>query len=349
MKPSVVVAPDFRRMEEIFDPPTSERLHDLVDVRWGRDGPVPQEDFTAALQDATAVILGTWHYGTDAIRKAGPSLRHVFEVAGGHTHQQLNYGACFERGITVGSCAPAFGPAVAEMALALSLAAARLVNEGDAAFRSGEERWLHDGNVGAATLFGKTAGFVGAGNLARHLQRLLEPFAIRFLAYDPWIKDQALAERSIEPADLPTLFAQSDLIYVLASPTPDNHQLVSRELMYLLEPDNVLVVMSRAHLVDFEAMTDLVLAGRFRIAIDVFPCEPFDPHHRIRRAKRAVFSAHRAGAIPEALLEIGRMVVDDLASLLAGRKPLRMQYATPELIHSLGVDRPADGPLPPAG
>jgi phosphoglycerate dehydrogenase-like enzyme len=72
----------------------------------------------------------------------------------------------------------------------------------------------------------------------------------------------------------------------------------------------------------------------------VFPTEPFDPNHGIRGAKGAVLSAHRAGAIPEALLEIGRMVVDDLEALLAGRTPTRMQYATPQLIARL---RPGAG------
>jgi len=90
MKPKVIVAPEFRRMDEIFDPPTLERLHDLVDVQWGRDGPMPQEAFMAALQDATAVVFGTWRYGSDAIPNAGSSLRYVFEVAGGHGHVDLN-------------------------------------------------------------------------------------------------------------------------------------------------------------------------------------------------------------------------------------------------------------------
>jgi phosphoglycerate dehydrogenase-like enzyme len=148
MKPKVIVAPDFRRMDEIFDGATLARLNHLVDVVWGRDGPMPQDTFLAALQDATAVVFGTWHYGLDAIPSAGSMLRYVFEVAGGHSHLDLNYAACFERGITVGGCAGAFGPAVAEMALALSLASARLVAEGDAAFRAGEELWLHDGTSG---------------------------------------------------------------------------------------------------------------------------------------------------------------------------------------------------------
>ena len=129
MKPRVVVIPDFRTMTEVFDPPTLARLDDLADVVWGRDGPMPQEEFVAALADATAVVFGTWHYGRDAMRLAGDSLRYLFEVAGSHHHPHLDYATCFERGIAVGSCAPAFGPAVAEMALALTLDAARLVSE----------------------------------------------------------------------------------------------------------------------------------------------------------------------------------------------------------------------------
>lgn len=335
MKPRVIVAPDFRRMDEIFDASTLARLNNLADIVWGRDGPMPIDAFREALQDTTAVVFGTWHYGKDAIDRAGDSLRHVIEVAGSHRHPDLDYAACFERDITVGSCAPAFGPAVAEMALALSLAAARLVTEGDADFRAGEERWLHDGTVGAMTLHGKTFGFLGAGGLARSLQPLLEPFGGRLLAHDPWLDDAALRERGIESVDLPTLFAASHVVYVLAVPSPDNYQLVSRELMELLSPTDVLAVISRAHLVDFDAMTELILAGRFRAGIDVFPTEPLDADHPIRGARGAVLSAHRAGAIPEALLEIGRMVVDDLELLLDGRPPTRMQYATPDLVARL--------------
>jgi phosphoglycerate dehydrogenase-like enzyme len=284
VKPRVIVAPAFRQMSEIFDPISLQRLNELAEVRWGRDGAMPVEEFDVAMQEATAVVFGTWHYGRDSVAAAGPSLRHIFEVAGSFRHPDLNYPACFERDITVGSCAPAFGPVVAEMALALSLAAARLVTEGDAAFRRGDEPWLHAGNESAISLFGKTFGFVGAGGLSRHLQPLLKPFGGRFLAYDPWLDTSDLRERSIEPTDLETLFRASDVVYVLAVPSPDNRHLVSRRLMELLEPDAILAIISRAHLVDFDAMTQLVLQGRFRVAVDVFPQEPLAPDHPIRNA-----------------------------------------------------------------
>ncbi len=335
-KPKIVVAPHFRSVTEIFDPGTLDRLHGLGEIIWGRDGPLPRADMEASLADAAAVIFGTWEYGYDAIPVAGDNLRFVFEVAGSHNHKELNYRACLQRGIKVGGCAPAFGPAVAEMGLALALAAGRLVGEGDAAFRAGDEKWLHEGTAGAVTTWGKTVGFVGAGGLSVSLQQLLAPFQVRLVAYDPWLGGDVLRARGIEPVDLRELFATSDFVYVLAAPTPDNFQMIDAELMGLLQPNQTLVLLSRAHLVDFESMTDLVLEGRFRVAIDVWPSEPFDPNHRIRSARNAVFSAHRAGAIPEALLEIGRMVVHDLELLLRGHdEGLLMQYATPEMIDRL--------------
>ena len=335
MKPQVVVVPHFRHMDEIFDAGTLARLHEAADVIWGRDEPMPPDDFAAALETATAVVFGTWHYGRAAVPAAGERLRFIFEVAGGHSHRDLNYQACFERGVAVGSCSPAFGPAVAEMALALALAAGRLVNAGDAAFRAGKEKWLHDGTVGAVTMWNKTIGFVGAGGLSRSLQKIVAGFDVDFLAYDPWQDPTTLRRRGLEPVELGELMVRCDFIFVLAVPTPDNYHLITRELMELLRPHQTLAVISRAHLVDFEAMTDMLLAGRFRAAIDVFPTEPFEADHRIRRVPNAVFSAHRAGAIPEALQEIGRMVVDDLEDLLAGGRGGRLQYATPEMIAAL--------------
>jgi phosphoglycerate dehydrogenase-like enzyme len=89
---------------------------------------------------------------------------------------------------------------------------------------------------------------------------------------------------------------------------------------------------SRAHVVDFEALTDLVLARRFRAAIDVYPAEPLDPDHPIRDAPGVVLSPHRAGLVEEALREIGRRVVDDLEALVRGLPPRRLQTADPELV-----------------
>jgi phosphoglycerate dehydrogenase-like enzyme len=94
--------------------------------------------------------------------------------------------------------------------------------------------------------------------------------------------------------------------------------------------------LSRAHVVDFDALTELLAEGRFRAGIDVFPQEPLPKDHPIRKVKHAVLSSHRAGAMHEGLQNIGRLVADDLEAIVAGLVPQRMQVAQPEFIRLRG-------------
>jgi phosphoglycerate dehydrogenase-like enzyme len=327
-RPRVIVDPSFRSMAEIFRPEDATRLSEAVDVVWGRDEEMPLEDFRAALPDAVAVVTGGWRYG-DVFDDAR-SLRAIVAVSGGWP-TELDYVRCSERGIRVLSAAPAFGPAVAEMALALALASSRCIVAGDRAVRRGDERWLHAGNADAFLLYGQPVGFVGFGNIGRRLRDLLAPFGCRLSGYDPWLTDAVLRGEGVEPVPLARLLEGSRVIFVLASASVENRALLSRELLELIRPDAVLVLVSRAHLVDFEALTELVGEGRFRAAIDVFPVEPPALDDPIRTAAGAVLSAHRAGAVREALWEIGRMVVDDLEAIVRGLPPRSLQVAEPEL------------------
>lgn len=330
LKPTVIVDPHFRRMDEIFDQQHRDRLYDLVEVVWGKDEPMPQDDFLRALPDALAVVCADWRYGNEALASAA-NLRAILTVSGGFP-RNLDYDACFARGIRVLSAAPAFAHSVAEMALALALAASRDIPGGDRAMRAGNEKWLHAGNADAFMLFGKPVGFIGYGSIARSLHPLIAPFGCPISVYDPWLTDGTLRTFGVEPVELDRLLESSKVIFVLAAPSVENRALLSRERLERIQPGAVLVLVSRAHVVDFDALTDLVLAGRFKAAIDVFPTEPLESNHPIRKAEGAILSAHRAGPTVEGCHEIGEMLVDDLVAITRGLPPQRMQNAQPELI-----------------
>jgi phosphoglycerate dehydrogenase-like enzyme len=316
-------------MDDIFSAAEATRLCELVEVVWGRDDPMPLAEFEAALPEALAVVSSGWRYGP--VPASTEKLRAIITVSGGWP-PELDYGRCSERGIRVLSAAPAFAPAVAEMALALALACARDLVAEDRAMRAAEERFLNRAStLDTSLLFGKPVGFVGFGNIGRRLRRLLEPFGCELRAFDPWLTDAYLRDERVEPVGLDQLLESSRVVFVLATPTTENAALLSRDLLELVRPDAVLVLVSRAHVVDFDALTELVLAGRFRAAIDVFPYEPLDPGHPIRTASGAVLSPHRAGLVQEALWEIGRLVVDDLNAIVNGLPPRRLQAAEPEL------------------
>jgi phosphoglycerate dehydrogenase-like enzyme len=328
-KPRVVVDPHFRTMEEIFSPADLTRLHMLVEVIWGRDEPMPLDAARAALEDAVAIVSSGWRYGE--LPGEAAALRAIVDVSGGFP-LTLDYPGCFARGIRVLSAAPAFGPQVAEMALGMALAAGREIVAGDRAMRTGTERWLHAGNADTFMLYGQPVGLIGYGSIARCLRPLLAPFGCPIAVYDPWLGEGYLRSQGVEPVALEHVLRTSKVIFVLAAPTGENQALLSRDLLAYIQPGAVLVLISRAHVVDFDALTDLVLAGRFKAAIDVFPLEPLPLDHPIRQAPGAILSAHRAGSVKQGLWEIGRMVVDDLEAIVQGLPPQRLQHAQPELI-----------------
>jgi phosphoglycerate dehydrogenase-like enzyme len=225
---------------------------------------------------------------------------------------------------------------VAEMALGMVLAATREIVDGHNAFVAGTEQYFWHGNAGTYTLFGQTVGFIGYGGLARALQPLIAPFGVNLLAYDPWLPAHYLRQQGATPVGLDELLERSKVIFVLAIPSSENKALLDRDKLSRIQPGAVLALISRSHVVDFDALTELVHARRFKAVIDVFPKEPLPADHPIRTAPGVVLSAHRAGSVERDLRLIGRMVVDDLETMLAGLPPTQLQSAQPELVQRLG-------------
>jgi phosphoglycerate dehydrogenase-like enzyme len=198
--------------------------------------------------------------------------------------------------------------------------------------RQGREQYGLAGNRDAFALRGSTIGFVGCGNLGRALIPLLAPLRPRLLIHDPWLPDSVIRELGGEPASLDAVLREPRVIFALAGVTEENLRLLDRPRLATIRSDAVFVLVSRAGLVDFDALVDLVAAGRFRAAIDVFPLEPVASNDRVRRVEGLILSAHRAGGLPTALAGIGEMVVDDLELILRGLPPQRLQAARPETV-----------------
>jgi phosphoglycerate dehydrogenase-like enzyme len=332
-KPVVILDPNFRTLHEIFEPEDLVRLNRVAEVVWGKDEPCPDDVLNAAKSEASAIICARWRYGSvDAF----PKLRAILDVGGRHPSPNLlDYKACFARSIRVLTCAPAFGPMVAEMALGMALACTREIVDGHVGFLTGEEKYFHPGNVGTFTLFDQPVGFIGFGGLARNLKPLLDPFRCRILAYDPWLPATYLAGQGVTPATLEEVLSKTRVIFVLAIPSAENRALLDRAKLELIQRGATLVLISRAHLVDFDALTDLLLQRRFKAAIDVFPVEPLPKDHPIRHAPGVVLSGHRAGSVEKDLRLIGHMAVDDIETMAAGLPPLAMQVAQPETVFRL--------------
>jgi hypothetical protein len=185
-RPLILVDPWPRTLERICDAATRARLEALGRVVVHEDGRMPAEMVERHLPEAVAIV-GQTDLNSGRLARA-PRLRAILNVEG-NLLPNVDYAACFARGIHALVASPAFAPAVAETALGRALDLARGISAADRAMRAGAERYQLEGNRDAFLLHGATVGLVGFGDLARALLELLAPFGCRVLAHDPWLPD----------------------------------------------------------------------------------------------------------------------------------------------------------------
>ena len=209
-KPLLILDQHFRTVEELFDAKTFQQLGDLCQIEGGENAPMAHDRLTGLLETAEFLVAARPEITPEILSRA-PNLRAVIEVSGAF-HGEIDYAACFDRGIEVLSCAPGFRCAVAEMGLAMLLAAGRGLVAEHEAFRDGREAWLDDRTPTDFALFDQRIGFVGYGSIARELHRLLAPFEPDAFAYDPWLSS---FPEGVIGAKLPELFKACRAIIVL--------------------------------------------------------------------------------------------------------------------------------------
>jgi phosphoglycerate dehydrogenase-like enzyme len=322
----VVLSPAPHPGDRIFSPQARAALEarfDVVDIEHR------PELLDGVLASAFAVV-GQPDMPASRLARA-TNLRALLNVEG-NFYPNVDYQSCFDRGIQVLGCGTAYSHAVAEFALGLAIDLARGISREDRAFRAGTEHYVASGNAEAILLRKADVGLVGFGNLGRALRPLLAPFRCTVRGYDPWLPAAVLDEHDVRPASLEEVLRTSRIVFVLATVTAESEQLLGAPELDLLAPGAGLVLVSRAPVVDFDALLDRVESGVLSAAIDVWPEEPMPLEHRARHLDGLVLSPHRAGGIPQAFREIGDMVLDDLTAIRDGLPPTRMQVATRELV-----------------
>ncbi len=327
-RPLIICAPEPRTLQILFSP---DQLHLLF-----KQFQILECDAesVAALDSDTLsrarYIIGQPPLDATALQQL-THLRCIFNVES-NLMDNMPYHVLFERGIHVVTTGAVFAQPVAELGLAMALNLARGIVDADLDFRQARERWGGEGNVGARCLSGSDIGLVGFGDLGKALNRLLTGFRATVRVYDPWLPDSLLHEQGVLPCDLQGVLSQSDVVFVVAAVTSENQHFLNAESFSHMRSGASFILLSRADVVDFEALLSAVKSGRITAASDVFPEEPLSPDHPVRNQPGFLCSAHRAGALDSAFLQMGDMVMDDIALLERNLPPMRCKRAERETV-----------------
>jgi phosphoglycerate dehydrogenase-like enzyme len=292
-------------------PEFAARLDRLGGATVHADVPASDDELIRRIGDAQVVILG--QYLTGPVLRRLPALRLVaFTGTGAASFVDLP--AAAERGIAVANVTGYGDIAVAEHALALTLALARRVAEGDGAIRAGQ--WAGAQGI---ELAGKTAGIVGYGGIGARFARLLEAVGMRVVAWTAHPDPARLTSPAQRFVPLAELMATCDVVSLHLLLTDDTRGMIDEPLLRSMKPGALLVNTARAELIASGALESVLADGQVRAALDVFETEPLAADSPLRGLPNVILSPHQGYNTPESLERMLDAVVANMENYLAGR------------------------------
>jgi D-3-phosphoglycerate dehydrogenase / 2-oxoglutarate reductase len=249
-----------------------------------------------------------------------PNLRLIARTGIGYDN--VNVADATARGIVV--CNTPDGPtqSTAEHTVAMLLAVAKRLKQGNANLAAGKWGPREHPLVGTEVK-GKTLGLVGLGRIGRKVGQICRlGLEMNVVAYDPFVTPEQAAELGITWAELDSVVEQADFLSVHVPASPETYHLVNRKRIARMKTGAYVLNMARGPLVDAEALLEAVDSGKLAGAgIDVFEPEPPPVDSRLRNHPMILATPHTAGLTEDGRSRIEFMAVERVLAFFRGERP----------------------------
>ena len=280
-----------------------------------------RKDWLAIASGAAALVTDpTVLVDAELLDASGDRLQVVSNFAVGYDNIDIE--ACRERGVVVTNTPGVLTEATAELALALTLAAARRMSDAERDLRAGRWSGWDPAEYRGIEIAGSTVGVIGMGRIGARYAALANGIGAEVLYSGPSPKPDAEAELGARRLELDELLAASDVVSVHAPASDETRKLIGARELGLIGAEGVLVNTSRGPLVDAEALADALEAGTLGAAgLDVYENEPQVPE-RLLSAPRCVLLPHIGSATAPSRDGMARTAADNVIAVMEGGEPV---------------------------
>ncbi len=243
-------------------------------------------------------------------------------------YNNIDFKAAFEKIHVVR--VPAYSPyAVAEHAVAMMLTLNRKTHK--AYLRTREGNFSINGLLGF-DMFGKTAGIIGTGKIAKCLIAILKGFGMKILAYDHKPDEVYAASTGLQYVTLEELYAASDIVSLHCPLTSETSHMINRAAIDQMKPGVMIINTGRGKLIDTVALIDGLKSGHIGSAgLDVYEEESDyffedksaelitdDVLARLLTFPNVLVTSHQAFFTGEALRNIAETTLTNFKEYFAG-------------------------------
>jgi len=267
----------------------------------------------------------------DALILLQPRIEQVSFPKNGRLAVIARFGVGYDnvdlKACTDNDCALAITPDGVRRPVAVSIITFMLALTGklmikDKLTREGPEGWAKRNDHMGVGLVGRTLGALGIGNIGAELFRMAKPFDMKFIAHDPYANKKVARELGIRLVSLEELFLESDVLSVCCPLSKETHHVVNAERLALMKSTAYLINTSRGPVVDQQALTKVLQAGKIAGAgLDVFEEEPSTADDPLYKLDNVVLAPHSLCWTDQCFAGNGAADIKAVFDVMHGRVP----------------------------
>ncbi len=280
--------------------------------RFGREIVVAEDQASFRSRMAEAEVVMVTPYAKMTAEEFGMLRRCKAVVRYGVGYDNIDVRAANNVGVPVTIVPDTASEEVASHALAMGLALARRIPQGQAAIRAGE--WAGVIGLDTPKLSNLQVGVVGMGRIGRLVAKWWTAIGAKVHAFDPMSTFS-----DVPAATLKQVLEESDVVSLHLPLTEETRYLISSEVIERMRHTAVIINVSRGGLIDEEALAAALRAGRIAGAgLDTFAQEPLPVGHPLRDAPNTVFTPHVAWRSTTSLDALQEQAVERARRALQG-------------------------------
>lgn len=291
-------------------------------IVYRKDQPIPRKELFRNVKDADGIVsLLTENFDKELIDHI-PKCRIIANVAVGYNNIDIKYAA--KKNIIVTNTPDVLTESTADLTMALVLACARRLIEGEDFLREGKFKGWKPKLLLGIELKDKIFGILGAGRIGTATAIRAKAFGTKIIYFSKDRNHKLEKETGAVKVSLNTLIKKADIVSIHLPLTNKTFHLLNKERLSFLKKSAVLVNTSRGEIIDEKELIKILKKGKiFSAGLDVFENEP-NINPELLKLKNIVLVPHIGSATEEARTAMAMLAAKNVVSVLKWNKPLTL-------------------------
>jgi glyoxylate reductase len=285
-----------------------------------KDQAIPRQILLQKVENCDALVSLLTEKIDKEVIDLMPRCKIIANYAVGYNNIDIDYAK--QKKIIVTNTPDVLTESTADLTMALVLACARRLSEGEKLLRTKKFKGWKPKLLLGMELKDKTFGILGAGRIGSAVARRAKSFGTNIIYVDSNRNQKLEKETAAKKVSLNYLLENSDILSVHLPLNSQTHHFLNQERLNQLKRNSILINTTRGEIIDEKALIRLLRRKKLMaVGLDVFENEP-NLNPELLKFPNVLVLPHLGSATREARDGMAELAVKNIISVLRGKPPL---------------------------